>query len=45
MNTIQSNVEGLQKRSRTHNNFNKLLLRSILVVLLKIVIVYLLMLK
>ena len=44
-NTFQSNVEGLQKRSRAHDNFNKLLLLSIFVVLLQIVITNLLMLK
>ena len=36
-NTFQSNVEGLQKRGRAHDNFNELLLFSRFVVLLQIV--------
>ena len=40
-----SNVEGLQKRSRAHDDFNKLLLFSRFVVLLQIVMANLLMLK
>ena len=40
-NTFQSNVEGLQKRSRAHDNFNKLLLFSRFVVLLQIAMAYL----
>ena len=44
-NTFQSNVEGLQKLSRAHHNFNKLLLFSRFVVLLQIVIANILMLK
>ena len=45
MSSFQSNVEGLQKRSRVHDNFNKLLLFSRLVFLLQIVIAYLLLLR
>ena len=37
-NTFQSNVEELEKRSRAHDNFNKLLLFSRFVVLLQIVV-------
>ena len=44
-NTFQANVEGLQKRSRADDNFNKLLLFSRFVVLLHIVMAYLHMLK
>ena len=44
-NTFQSNVEVLQKLSRAHDNFNKLLLFSRFVVLLQIVIANILMLK
>ena len=44
-NTFQSNVEGLDKRSRAHDNFKKLLLFSRFVVLLQIVIANILMLK